>query len=114
MQTELLNETVIALHNAGAFHKRRGFRLDAADERDATNHLLEEAVELQAECFRGRYQTQINEAADLLGVFLHLLWMMGIPLPVVVERCAEKLKENFTLDPSEVETATPGFTRGNR
>jgi phosphoribosyl-ATP pyrophosphohydrolase len=114
MDINELDLKIRALHKAGAYHRKRGFRLNEAEPVLASNHVIEEAVELQAECVYGTYHSQLDEAADLLCVWLHLLWLSGVPLSVVLERASQKLDQNFTLNPDEVETKTPGRLRSNR
>lgn len=109
-----LDRYIHELDKRGAWHKRRGFRLSDATTQIATNHLLEEAVELQAEMANGNFASQIKEAGNLLGVFLHLLWMAGIPLERVISSTFKTLDENFTFDESEIVTNQRGFTRATR
>ncbi len=111
---ESLDKLVQLLHDQGAWHKTRGYRLDEAPIEKITNSILEEATEFQAECFFGDYHKQIGEAADLLGAFLHGLYKQGIPLPVVIARSDQKLREIFTTDHSKVIAVEPGFTRSGR
>ena len=110
---ESLDRRIQQMHKAGSIHRRRGFRLSDATPELASNHMLEEAVELQAEVQWGNYQSQIEEAADLLNVFLHLLWMSGIPLTAVVAAGHQKLTDNFTEDEKFINPKS-GVTRRSR
>lgn len=102
------------LHELGAFHVKRGFSLKDAKLTTASNHLIEEAVELQAEVLDGNYDTKLEEAADVLLVYLHLLHLSKVSFSEVVSFAERKLEKNFTLDRSEIKTKTPGYTRSNR
>ena len=110
---QLVNR-VRELHEQGAYHKKRGFSLKNTKLSVATNHLIEEAAELQAEILDGSSKNQIEEAADVLLVYLHLLKISQLEFNDVVKFAADKLEQNFTLNPSEILTTTPGFTRKNR
>lgn len=110
---ELL-ELVDELHRNNAMHIRRGFRLQDADVMVCTNHLIEEVVELQAECITQNREAIIEEASDVMAIFLHLLHMHGVALETVVDMCHSKLRNNFTYDENKLATETPGFTRRNR
>lgn len=109
-----LVDLVVNLHDEGAIHKKRGFSLHDVSVVDISNHLLEETVELQAEVMHGTHKEQLDEAADTLAVYLHLLVASGLPPDDVIDRCISKLNHNFTLDKSEVLTDTPGITRKSR
>lgn len=108
---EELSARVIRLHKDGAYHRRRGFKLNDANEFVASNHLLEECVELQAEMQHGNHCRRIEESADVLCVFLHLLYLGGVPLSDVVAKAQQQLDSNFTLLVDEIETDTPAFTK---
>lgn len=109
-----LNRRIHELHALGAYHKKRGFSLKEAKLSTASNHLIEEATELQAEMLDGDSATQVEEAADVLLVYLHLLRISNLTLKDVVKFARQKLERNFTLDKSEVLTDTPGYSRKNR
>lgn len=103
------------LHDLGAIHRKRGFSLQEATVELAANHLIEEAVELQAEATISHDKAGvIDESADVIAVWLHLIILSDVSFEEVVVRCIEKLGEAFTLDKNEVLTDTPGFTRRNR
>lgn len=111
---EDVDRKVAELIDAGAWHKRRGFRLRGMYASVMTNRMLEEAVELQAECMNGTRAGQIREAADVLGVLLHLWQAFGISLPEVCEQTLQNLRENFTTNAADIETTNPGPLRSNR
>ena len=103
------------LYDKGAYHIKRGFQLGTGTLATATNHFLEESVELQAEVTcNGTYASIIDKAADVLVVYLHLLYKSGVPLQNVINTATVKLDQNFTLDKSKIKTDTPGFTRRAR
>ncbi len=111
---EFLMDQIRELRDNNYRHKRRGFRLKAVSPEFLTVHLLEEAVELQAEVLTGGTRTQIvDEAGDVLCVFLHLLIAKGIPLHDVVSHAMEKLDRALVPD-IESEHTNPGFTRSSR
>ena len=111
---EELQLEVARLHNLGAMHIRRGFRLSDATPELAANHLLEEGVELQAEIMNGDRQAMLAEASDLLAVLTHLLHMLEIPIENVAAAALAGLSKNFTLSPDAVTASRPGFTRSGR
>lgn len=112
---DLLRVFVQELHDQGAIHKKRGFSLQDATTGLAANHLIEETVELQAEATISEdREGVIDESADVLAVFLHLLILCDVSFDEVVARCMDRLKEAFTFDKDEILTDTPGFTRRNR
>lgn len=109
------------LHQQGAYHVKRGFSLKDSTPLTASNHLIEEACELQAEVTTGdtltdvfAYEKAVEEAADVLLVFLHLVVVANLSIYHVIKTAKQKLKKNFTLDKTEVKTNTPGFNRSNR
>ena len=110
-----LIEYIDELHDTNAIHIKRGFCLQEANPIFATIHMLEEAVELQAEvCCDGPREAVVEEAADTLACYLHLLRILDISAEEVEERAIEKLKSVYTLNPDEVLTSTPGMTRRSR
>lgn len=111
---EELIDFIIDLHQHGAIHIKRGFSLRDSSKAIASNHLLEEAVELQAETMHGTEESITEEASDVLAIWLHLLVHCNISFESVVERCHTKLRQTFTFDESETTTNNPGFTRRNR
>ena len=109
-----LIERIKELHTQGAYHIKRGFSLKDSKKTTASNHLIEEAVELQAEVLDGDVITKTEEAADVLLVYLHLLYISGISFADVRDFAQFKLEKDFTLDKSKILTTTPGYTRKNR
>lgn len=99
----------------GGYHVKRGFKLADVPAVVISNHLLEEAVELQAEVIVGDSSLATRqEAADVLLVFLHLLEKTGLPLYLVAETALATLNKEFTLDLANLKTSTPGFSRSAR
>ncbi len=111
---EGLFEYTKQLHKDGAYHKKRGFSLHNVPLGVSTNHLIEESVELQAEVLYGDTPKQLEEAADVLCCYFHVLIDSGLSPADVAVRAREKLESVFTLDKSEVLTNNPGYTRNNR
>ena len=110
-----LGSLIQRLHESGAIHKKRGFSLADTTPQLATNHLLEEVVELQAECtLGGTRETIKQEAADVLAIFMHLLYISSITLEEVINECERKLEATFTNNPDEVISKNPGLTRRAR
>ena len=113
-----LLDYVEELHQKDAIHVRRGFKLSQATALDASNHLLEEAIELQAEVIQnqefGYTDDMLDEASDVLVCYLHLLRRKCMPLSKVAEHAKEKLQRAFTTDPSKVTAIKPGVTRKGR
>jgi phosphoribosyl-ATP pyrophosphohydrolase len=111
---ELIN-LIRYLIDENAIHKKRGFSLQESTLELAANHLIEEAVELQAEATISRNRDGIvEESADVLATWLHLLLLCGVSFDEVVDKCAKKLNQEFTFSKNEVLTDMPGFTRRNR
>lgn len=122
-----LFEAVKSLHYKDAIHVKRGYKLSEASIADNANHLIEEAVEVQAELLKGLregltwYSLQHplskdlrQELADLAIVYNHLLVRLNLtPKDVEVEALA-KLKDAFTKDPSKVTASKAGVTRSGR
>ena len=110
-----LIDFVQELHDRGAYHRKRGFSLHDSTRELASNHMLEETVELQAEAILTQNRTAIiEESADVLATWLHLLIHCDVTLDEVIDRCDSKLREAFTYDSDEIKTNTPGLTRRNR
>lgn len=102
------------LHAERAMHVKRGFCLSDLDVERTSNHLLEEAIELQAEVLEGHRDGVVDESADVLATWLHLLQYQKIDFQEVLERCRQKLLDVFTFDPEDVLTTTPGYSRRHR
>ena len=114
------------LHDADAIHVKRGFRLSEATAADASCHMLEEAVKLQAEVLQEsqkhgsqvsmnwRLNGIIEEAADTLICYLHLLRRTDVTINMVAECAIKKLETVFTTDPDKVTAVKPGVTRKAR
>lgn len=99
----------------GAYHRKRGFSLSDSTPTIASTHMLEEAVELQAEVLiTGDREAIIEESSDLLATWLHLLLQCDVEFETVVDKCIQKLHSVFTCDINELETSTPGVMRRSR
>ena len=110
-----LIDKVAELYEADAIHIKRGFRVRTEGSlMVASNHLIEEAVELQAELLFGDRPKQVEEAGDLLTLFCHILKRGDITLAEVVDSAYEKACRNYTTDPTKVTAHTPGVTRSGR
>ncbi len=107
--------TIRGMIEGGAYHKKRGFSLCDCSSTDVSIHLIEEVVELQAEVLVTKdKEAVLEEAADVLATFIHLLEIEDISLREVAKRCEDKLFEIFTSNKDEVLTDTPGLTRQSR
>ena len=98
----LLAEWVCKLHHESWEHARRqGFRLGEATPLIASNHLIEEAAEFQAEVMKHPQPNRAaQELADVLGVVVHAAQMIDISMNDLAVLCME-LRENFR-EPSDV------------
>lgn len=111
---EILTSAIRDMRDNNFRHKRRGFRLRDATPEFLTVHLLEEAVELQAEVIVSKDRAKIvDEAGDVLCVFLHLLIASDISLYEVTDHALRKLKEALVPESASAHT-NPGFTRSSR
>lgn len=107
------------LYDEDAIHVKRGFRIRHTQLRTITNHLIEEAVELQAaiEDDIGTPEQEDavwEEAADVLLIYMHLLRKRGMGFMQVCRVAMDKLHKNWTTDPAKVTAVNPGFTRRGR
>lgn len=109
-----LVKKIHTMHAAGMMHKRRGFSLSDVTPMEGTNHLIEEAVEFQAEIMCKNKERATKEAADALACLLSTLFMADISIHDVIDTCDRDLDANFTNDEAELETDTPGFSRSHR
>jgi len=103
------------LHENNAIHRKRGFGLQESSSILASNHMIEEVVELQAEAVIEQHRDGvIEESSDVLATWLHLLLHCDVSMQEVIDRCTEKLLDTFTYDPNDVLTDTPGYSRRHR
>jgi phosphoribosyl-ATP pyrophosphohydrolase len=115
-----IQEYIASLYSIEARHVKRGYCINDSQLCHITNHLLEEAVELQAACLEvhGSPEEQAadvtEEAADVLLLFSHLLLRKGLRFEDVLSKAAEKLRTNWTTDPAEVTAVRKGFSRRTR
>lgn len=110
-----LIELVQKMHNKPHYHKTRGFSLNEATPAVASHHTVEESLELEGEVLFGKDPDKVrSEAADMMGSFLHLLYMLGMDIEIVCQQAIVNLNEKFVDDPLKVETDTPGITRSAR
>ena len=109
-----LIEYISELHRNNAIHIKRGFRLQDATPLIASNHLIEETVELQAEVICGNEDGIIDEASDALACLLHLLEMKKITLDVIAKHSKQKLIKVFSTDIGKITAITNGFSRRGR
>ncbi|MCK9569390.1 hypothetical protein M0R72_10670 [Candidatus Pacearchaeota archaeon] len=111
MASELF-ELVRSLHLDNAKHVRRKRRLCDYSVAQCTNHLLEEAVEVQAEILASgipyvhrcsswsaeklsNKNQIVEEMGDALAVMYHLMIRLELSLESVEERAVLKLRETF-------------------
>lgn len=104
---------VAGLIRNNAMHRRRELKLQDATIATCTNHIIEEAVEIQAAALDPRCLNApspartalIEEIGDLLGVLCHLMVMANIPAKSVMQWEANKLERIFIV-------AAPSLTEG--
>lgn len=110
-----LIDTIERLYEIDAIHIKRGFRVKTdGNKLVASNHLLEEAVELQAEVMVDNREAIVEEAGDLLTLIVHLLKRCDISFDEVIESAVEKCHRIYTTDPKNITAITPGVTRRGR
>lgn len=115
MKFKELFKLVEEYHNGGAYHIKRGFKLNETNVLQCLNHLIEETVELQAEaCISEDIDKELEEAADVLLVFIHYMIMAKIDPKLLFSISEDKLIKTFSYNKTDILTKTPGFTRGNR
>lgn len=112
---ETLIQLVSDLYENNAIHVKRGFRLRTEGSNlVASNHLIEEAVELQAELIAENREATVEEAGDLLTLMCHILKRNNISIEEIAASAVEKVARSYTLNPEEVTAITPGVTRRGR
>lgn len=119
LNKETVLERVKQLYADHSFHVRRGFSIDEMELSQITNHLLEEAVELQAALLNDEGPEAIlDEAADVLIVFMHIMvkssTLSHAFLDRVYRRAIERIDRNWTNNPAKVTATKAGFSRRNR
>jgi len=103
---EELDKLVQKMHLQGDVHRKRGYRLDSISIATVTNHMIAEAVEFQEACIalegqtledkkRSTLEARFEESADMLANYLHLNFVVDLPLSLVVQRAQRKLEERF-------------------
>lgn len=110
------------LYQQEARHVRRGYKITKTKPLVVSLHLMEETAELIESILVGKDPDAIvEEAGDVLAVYLHLLRhaqrkhpKAKITLPAVIEQCMVKLKRYWTSNPALVTAKKAGFTRRNR
>lgn len=110
---ELMVE-ITNLHQAGAVHVKRGYKMSDATAAVSSNHLIEEAAEYQAALMSEDVEARTEEAADVLLCYLQTLRHGEIDLEQVIKVADEKLHRVWTTDLSKVTAIKPGFTRRGR
>jgi NTP pyrophosphatase (non-canonical NTP hydrolase) len=91
-----LEEWVYKMHRENWLHRRRpGFRLGEASPLIASNHLIEEAVEFQAEVIGNNHAAAVDELANVLGVVVHAAHMLGVSMHDLSTTCTRQLLDNF-------------------
>lgn len=110
------------LYQEQARHVRRGYKITQTKPLVVSMHLLEEVAEFMEAVLIGKDPDAIvEEAGDVLAVYLHLLRhaqnkhpTARITLPVIIEECLDKLKRYWTSNPALVTAKKAGFTRRDR
>jgi NTP pyrophosphatase (non-canonical NTP hydrolase) len=93
--SEELYRVVAKLHEDNVMHIRHGFRLKDRSVSDEMDHLLSEVEELRKELDDKNKKQIIEEAADILGIIYHMLYMSGISLDTVSKFAINKLQDIF-------------------
>jgi phosphoribosyl-ATP pyrophosphohydrolase len=109
-----LEALIHRLHEQGAVHVKRGYSICAATPAVISNHLIEEATELQAACLFESREQQLEEAGDLLAILVHLLQEHKMTLDQVAVQAIQKINQVWTVDPNKVTAVANGFTRSGR
>lgn len=122
-----LRDKIVHLNHVNAIHVNRGFRLQEVSIAVCSNHMIEEAVEAQAEILSlginnynsttlspGSKELIVEELGDMQVCYHHLLVKLGITPEEVELAAVKKLEKNFTLDESKVTAIKPGLTRKGR
>lgn len=110
------------LYQQQAMHVRRGYKITKTKPLVVALHLLEEIAELIEAVTIGKDPAAIvEEAGDVLAVYLHLLRHAqqrhpnaAITVAAVVEACMAKLRRYWTSNPALVTAKKAGFSRRNR
>ena len=102
------------LYEVNAYHVKRGFRLKEATSLMVSNHLLEEAVELQSEIMANNREAIVEEAGDVIVLFARVLRTTDVGLDEVLTFATKKLNKIFTTDPNKVTAISPGTSRRAR
>ena len=103
------------LYEKNALHVKRGYPIRNTNATVTAVHLAEEVVELQAAALLdGSKDEQLEEAADTLLIYCHLLRHLELEFNQVADFALQKLKGNWTTNPSEVTAVRPGLTRSGR
>lgn len=99
------------MHKGFFYHKKRGFLLGTVTPTMVSCHLLEEAVELQAEIISDNHEGIVEEAADVYLLLMHLFVTLNLDIKKVETEALQKLEVAFTTKRTKL---NPGFTRRNR
>lgn len=111
-------EEIERLRSVHARHRKKNFVITAVTPAVQSNHLIEEAVELQAEVvsdpYDGRRDAIICEAADTLVVLMHMMILHDINgselLQASMRTLADHWDDHGDLDPKAKTRPTPGHT----
>ena len=116
LSEEHLFSVVEKLHQSPHYHVRRGFGLGDLPVHLASNHLIEEATELQAELLMPTPDREkvLKELADVIGVFHCICVKLGVTPQMLMTLAATNLQETFTSDTSKVRGPLGGVTRSTR
>jgi len=109
-------ETFIdGLYITDSMHVRRGYKISETTPTVVSIHLMEEVTELiEAVLVSGDKAAIIEEAGDVLGLYLHLLRKAGVKSETVIQHCLAKLSRYWTTDPTKVTAEEVAFGRAKR
>lgn len=103
------------LYAADCVHVRRGYPIRDTTPTVVALHLTEEVVELAEACLvDGTRDAIVEEAGDVLALYMHLLRKFEIDAAEVIRRALGKLAKIWTTDRGQVTATGKGFSRRNR
>jgi NTP pyrophosphatase (non-canonical NTP hydrolase) len=112
-----LQEIIRALYEDGAYHIKRGFKINDATLPGIATHFVEEAVEVLDGVIHykdGDKSAITEELADVILLMAHLTMRLGIPFQHIINVAEAKLGRNWTNDPKWITAKERGFTRRGR
>lgn len=103
------------LYVTNSIHVRRGYHIKDTTVEVIATHFMEEAAELlEAVLVSKDEDAIIEEAGDVLGLYLHLLRKNDVSSQDVIRSALSKLGRYWTTDPSKVTAQEAAFGRKKR